>query len=178
MMENLFIIHLSNLDSVPLGICCSIFIHIRIDPICILHIYLAINTIAMLLFFLLFQFQTMAFNSTKSMIALFVFSLVLYRSHSASGDLPRLCSFDDLYKPEGYQVFVHVDTCNVGLLKLCKLNQIYQFGDSISDVGNLIREMAATPLIRASIGNLFTGFILNHLIPTRAASLPPLARLP
>ncbi|XP_057772908.1 acetylajmalan esterase-like [Salvia miltiorrhiza] len=50
------------------------------------------------------------------------------------------------------------ENCNVGLFKMCKINEIYQFGDSISDVGNLIREMpvgAATPLARLPYGGDF-----------------------
>ncbi|XP_057804615.1 acetylajmalan esterase-like [Salvia miltiorrhiza] len=106
----------------------------------------------------------MASSSTpiKSIIALVIFNL-LFLSHASYApppsyaqppsyaELPKLCNFDDLYKPGGEHIFDDIETCNIGLFKLCKFNEIYQFGDSISDVGNLIREMPATPLAIARL---------------------------
>lgn len=59
----------------------------------------------------------------------------------------KLCDFDD-------GVFDDIESCNVGLLRLCNVDQIYQLGDSISDVGNLIREEegADTPFARLPYG--------------------------
>lgn len=56
-------------------------------------------------------------------------------------------------------------------LKICKFDQIYQLGDSISDTGNLIREVpvgAATAFARPPYGEIFfknaTGRCSNGLL--------------
>ncbi|KAK4439687.1 GDSL esterase/lipase [Sesamum alatum] len=72
---------------------------------------------------------------------------------------------------------------NAHPLKICKFDQIYQLGDSISDTGNLIREVpigAATPFARLPYGETFfknaTGRCSNGLLMidyiAMAAGLP------
>ncbi|KAL2245071.1 UNVERIFIED_CONTAM: Acetylajmalan esterase [Sesamum indicum] len=69
-------------------------------------------------------------------------------------------------------LFSCVPQCaNAHPLKICKFDQIYQLGDSISDTGNLIREIpigAATAFARLPYGETFfknaTGRCSNGLL--------------
>ncbi|XP_022145194.1 acetylajmalan esterase-like [Momordica charantia] len=70
--------------------------------------------------------------------------------------------------------------CNCEVLKKCKFDAIYQFGDSLADTGNLIRENPQTPFSRLPYGQTFfnrpTGRCSNGLLMldyfSLAAGLP------
>lgn len=70
----------------------------------------------------------------KLFITIFAYSFVLSSCSSS-----KRCNFDELYK-KGNQTFDDIESCNVGLLRTCTIENIYQLGDSISDAGNSILE--------------------------------------
>ncbi|GMP40141.1 hypothetical protein CsSME_00010702 [Camellia sinensis var. sinensis] len=82
-----------------------------------------------------------------------------------------------------FAIVLALHSCYGHPLKVCKFDQIYQVGDSISDTGNLIRESpigAATPFARLPYGETFfknaTGRCSNGLLMidflAMAAGLP------
>lgn len=125
-------------------------------------------------------------------VALLLFNLLCcccsYGEVPAPAPAPsaKLCDYDQYYRYGGDAIFEDIESCNVGLLRMCNVDQIYQLGDSISDVGNLIREGegADTPLARlpygadfpegptgrASNGKLMIDYFGNYLLFSRSSS--------
>ncbi|XP_057773042.1 acetylajmalan esterase-like [Salvia miltiorrhiza] len=107
----------------------------------------------------------MASILNKLLIAVLLFNLLIASCSSFAApptveppsyvELPRLCNYDEFFR-YGQGIFDDIESCNAGLLRRCNVRQIYQLGDSISDVGNLIRENNnTTPFANLPYGESF-----------------------